>query len=42
MSVLLARILTASFSHLFNIQRVILAIFALFVRLNGFDWILCN
>jgi len=42
MSVLLARILMVSFSHLFNIQRVFLEIFTLFVRLNRFDWILCN
>lgn len=42
MSVLLVRILVASFSHLFNIQHVFLAIFTLFVRLSGFDWILCS
>lgn len=37
MSVLLVRILMAPFSHLLNIQPVFLAIFTLFVRLNGFD-----
>lgn len=42
MSVLLARMLMASFPHLLNIQHMFSAIFTLSARLNGFDWISCN
>lgn len=42
MPVLLVRVLVASFLNMFNIQHVFLAIFTIFVRLDGFDWILCS